>query len=422
MRGEQMKHLNNNYVLHYITSNLSSKEVAIKLGISKRYVNKLREKYNKEGPVCLEHKNKGKLPKSKTPIDIEKKIISLYKDKYDGFNFVHFKEKLKSDEKIEISYKAVYRILTSSGFISPKAQNKKKKDNIHPLRDRRKTFGELLQIDASIHKWFKGSTLKYALHGAIDDATGIVMGLYFDDEETLNGYYHMLERIILNYGIPKTFYTDKRTVFTYNKLSDKDKTIENNTNIQFKRCCSQLGVEIITTSIPQAKGRIERLWGTLQSRLLNELALNNITNIKDANKFLVKFEREFNKKFAFDLKDFDSSFTPWNKTKEELSYYLSTQYQRVIDNGSSFSLDCNKYCLVDDKHKVVIIPPKTKVNVFKTLSEKTVAVYNEKYYETKLATASKKHKIKPIEFKVENKPKWKPSPDHPWRRYAISCG
>ena len=64
------------------------------------------------------------------------------------------------------------------------------------------------------------------------------MGLYFDDEETLNGYYHMFEKIILNYGTPKAFYTDKRTVFTYNKLSDKDKTIENNTNIQFKRCCS----------------------------------------------------------------------------------------------------------------------------------------------------------------------------------------
>ena len=136
-----MKHLNNNYVLHCITSNLSSKEVAIKLGISKRYVNKLREKYNKEGPLCLEHKNKGKSPKSKTSIDIEKKTISLYKDKYDEFNFVHFKERLKSNEKIEISYKAVYRILTSSGFVSPKAQKKKKKDNIHPLRDRRKAFG-----------------------------------------------------------------------------------------------------------------------------------------------------------------------------------------------------------------------------------------------------------------------------------------
>lgn len=231
----------------------------------------------------------------------------------------------------------------------------------------------------------------------------------------------MLEKIILIYGIPKAFYTDKRTVFTYNKLSDKDKTIENNTNIQFKRCCSQLGIEIISTSVPQAKGRIERLWGTLQSRLLNELALNKITNIKDANRFLPRFEKEFNKKFAFDSEDFDNSFTPWNKTKEELGYYLSTQYTRVVDNGSSFSLNCNKYCLVDGKGKVIQISPKTKINVFKTLSGKTVAVYDGEYYETKLAANAKKRKIKPIEFKVETKPKWKPSPDHPWRQYAASC-
>ena len=248
------------------------------------------------------------------------------------------------------------------------------------------------------------------------------MGLYLDDEETLSGYYHMLERIASSHGIPLGFYTDKRTVFAYNRLSDKDKAIENNANIQFKRCCSQLSVEIITTSVPQAKGRIERSWQTLQPRLSNELALNNITNIKDASKFLVKFEREFNKRFAFDFKDFGSSFRPWNRTKEELGYYLSTRYQRVVDNGSSFSLDCNKYCLVDDKRKVVAIPAKTKINAFKTLNGRIVAVYDKKYYETKLATSAKRHKIKPIEFKVETKPKWKPAPDHPWRQYAVSCG
>lgn len=415
-----MKNLNDNYVLHCLKSNLSSKEVALKLGISKRYANKLREKYDKEGACCLIHKNRGKIKKWKTPADIENKIVSFYKEKYENFNFTHFQECLEKYEKIKIGYKPLYRILKENDFISPKAQKKRKKDNVHPLRDRRKAFGELLQIDASIHPWFKDSNLKYALHGAIDDATGTVMGLYFDDEETLSGYYHMFEKIILNYGIPKAFYTDKRTVFTYNKLSDKDKQIENNTNIQFKRCCSQLGVEIISTSIAQAKGRIERLWETLQSRLLNELALNKITNINDANKFLPKFEREFNEKFAFDSKDFDNSFTPWNKTKEELSYYLSTQYSRITDNGSSFSLDCDKYCLVDGRHKVIVIPPKTKVNVFKTLSEKIVATYNGKYYETKLATSAKKHKIKPIEFKVETKPKWKPAPNHPWRKFIVS--
>ena len=417
-----MKHFKDKYVLQLLKSSKSSKEISVLLNITKRYVNKLREKLKIEGNSCLINKNKGKQRNWKTNSTTEEKIISLYKTKYENFNWSHFLEKLNKNEKITISYRPLYRILTSAGFASPKAQKKKKKNNIHPLRDRRKTFGELLQIDASIHQWFKGSNLKYALHGAIDDATGTVMGLYFDDEETLSGYYHMFEKIILMYGIPKAFYTDKRTIFTYNKLSDKDKTIENNTNIQFKRCCSQLGVEIITTSVPQAKGRIERLWGTLQSRLLNELALNHITNIKDANKFLVKFEKEFNKKFAHDLKEVDNSFVLWDRTKEELSYYLSTQYARNIDNGSSFSLECDRYCLIDDKRKVLAIPANSKVKVFKTLYGKVVAIYDGRYYETKLATSIKKSKTKYIEFKVEKETEWKPDPNNPWRLHAISCG
>ena len=400
-----------------LAGKISSKELSVQLDCSKRNINILKKKYSEEGIKGLIHKSKGRASKNRTSKKVEDRIAELYKDRYHGFNWTHFKEKLESSENIIISYKALYRILSSLGFSSPIAQHKNKDQNLHPLRERRRAFGELLQTDASIHQWFEGSNLKYALHGAIDDATGTVMGLYFDDEETLNGYYHMFERIVLNYGIPKAFYTDKRTVFTYNKLKDKDKTIENNTNIQFKRCCCQLGVGIISTSVPQAKGRIERLWKTLQSRLVQELALHNITTIKEANKFLPQFEKEFNKKFAGTVDE--SIFKIWDKTKEELSYYLSTQYERTIDNGSSFSL-CNiKYQLIDVKQRVISIPSKTKINVYKTFTGKVVAVYNRTYYETKLARFDKK---KIMEVKVENKPKWKPHANHPWRSFVIAQG
>lgn len=117
----------------------------------------------------------------------------------------------------------------------------------------------------------------------------------------------------------------------------------------------------------------------------------------------MRFEREFNERFAFDFKDFSSSFRPWNRTKEELGYYLSTQYQRVVGNGSSFSLDCNKYCLVDDKRRVVVIPAKTKMNAFRTLNGGIVAVYDRKCYETNLQPVPKG--IKPNLWNS----KWKPS-------------
>ena len=106
-----------------------------------------------------------------------------------------------------------HRILIEAGFKSLKKQHKKKKKDIHPLRPRKENFGELLQIDASLHHWFGTDYPKATLHGAIDDSTGTVMGLYFDKEETLNGYFNMLKQILLEYGIPESLYSDNRTIF-----------------------------------------------------------------------------------------------------------------------------------------------------------------------------------------------------------------
>ncbi|WP_425378905.1 hypothetical protein [Spiroplasma endosymbiont of Polydrusus pterygomalis] len=131
-------------------------------------------------------------------------------------------------------------------------QKIKKKDKTHPLRERRKCFGELLQADASEHHWLGQNGPKWFLHGAIDDTTNTVVGLYFACQETLQGYYNVLHQILRNYGIPMTFYTDKRTIFTYQKNSDKNE--EKDTFTQLSRCCDELGVEIITTSIPPSKG------------------------------------------------------------------------------------------------------------------------------------------------------------------------
>jgi hypothetical protein len=165
---------------------------------------------------------------------------------------------------ISITYKPLHRILTAAGFKSPKRHKSRKEKVKHPSRPRRQCFGELLQIDASIHNWFGDPLPKATLHGAIDDATGTVMGLFFDREETLKGYYEMMWQILNKYGIPEAFYGDNRTIFEFRRLSEKNQTIDRDVHINFKRMCMQLGIELITTSVSQAKGRIERLWGTLQ--------------------------------------------------------------------------------------------------------------------------------------------------------------
>ena len=131
----------------------------------------------REGGLAFRHGNEGKERPWKTKPATEARIIALYRGKYAGFNFRHFLEKLSEEEGIAISYEPLRRILTSAGFKSPKGHRSKKEKAKHPSRPRRKCFGELLQIDASIHNWFGDSLPKATLHGAIDDATGSVMGL-----------------------------------------------------------------------------------------------------------------------------------------------------------------------------------------------------------------------------------------------------
>lgn len=149
-------------------------------------------------------------------------------------------------------------------------------------------------MDASIHKWFTGEIS--ALHIAVDDNTGLIIGAWFDTAETLRAYYNVFYQILTKYGIPYCFLTDNRTVFDYHRKQSKN--IENNTLTQFGYACRQLGVGIKTSSIAQTKGRVERMFNTLKFRLIAELRTNCITSIDEVNKFLEFYLLKFNKKFA----------------------------------------------------------------------------------------------------------------------------
>ena len=201
-----MKNLNNAYVESIlkkaIADELPSRQAAAKLGITRQYLNKLKSSYQQKGRTALEHGNSGRSPSWKADPETEKKVIELYQGKYHGFNFRRFLEKLNEEEGIRISYRPLYRILTEAGVRSPSSHRIRRKKDMHPSRPRRKRFGELLQIDASIHPWFGEGRPKATPHGAIDDSTGIVMGLWFDREETLAGYYEMMWQILSKYGIP----------------------------------------------------------------------------------------------------------------------------------------------------------------------------------------------------------------------------
>ena len=188
-----------------------------------------------------------------------------------------------------------------------------------------------------MHLWF-GNT-KTALHAAIDDSTGYVVAAYFDNQETLNGYYNIYYQILTKYGIPYLFKTDKRTVFEYNKkgtTSDED-----NTFTQFAYACSQLGTSIECSSVPEFKPRIERLFESFQLRLIPELRLANITTIEEANNFLPSFIDKYNSKFALYIDNTKSVFEK-QPSEQKINLTLAVLSRRVVDTGHSICFK-NKY-------------------------------------------------------------------------------
>lgn len=429
-----------------IIKRAASKEISVlrasvKLNCTVRTVYNLINTYKTKGKLGFVHGNRDRKPITKISDYDTTQIIQLYSNKYAGANFKHFQE-LLAKININVSYFALYKILTKAGFISPKCnkitrRNKQKllkhklsnndkllpaevdfinETNLqdpaisHPRKPRAKYFGELLQMDASDHVWF-GDKRSF-LHIAIDDATGRILGAYFDQQETLNGYYHVFHQILTNYGIPAKFLTDNRTVFEYNKL--KNPSDEKDTFTQFGYACHQLGVELNTSSIPQVKGRVERLFGTLQSRLTIELKLAGICDIQKANEFLSNYINEFNLQFCIPT-NYTKSVFDSQITCEKINYTLAVISKRKIDNGNSIKFH-NQYYQPYDENGLVCFKPKTTCFVLKTFNNELIVSVDEKVYELKPLETNKKHsdEFDPVKDKKPAYKGHKPADCHPW--------
>lgn len=269
--NEQFKY---DVIKKLVDSNGNKKNAAIKLNCSLRTVNRLIFKYKSEGKQGFVHKNRNRKPASTIPVVLKNHVIDLYLTKYAGANLFHFSQLLAKHEDIHVSDTTINSWLRERDILSPKARRKtvnalnaelrkrkktakSKKELVsiedklelldrrdaHPRRPRCAYKGELVQLDASPHLWF-GNTITH-LHLAIDDATGSILGAYFDTQETLNAYYQITNQILSSYGIPAKFLTDRHTVFEYkrkNASSDEEDTFT-----QFSYACHQLGIELECT-------------------------------------------------------------------------------------------------------------------------------------------------------------------------------
>ena len=286
-------------------------------------------------------------------------------------------------------------------------------EDSHPRQEKPKYFGEIIEQDGSIHLWFGDK--KCCLHLAVDKATNTIVGAWFDKQETLNGYYHVFYQILTNYGIPYKFVTDNRTVFNYISLNPDKRTSDKDVLTQYGYACKQLGVDLETTSVSQAKGLIERDNGTFQGRLVQELRLNNITTIDEANKYLIEiFVPKFNSKFALDYKKFNSVFEQ-SPSEEKINYTLAVLTPRKIDNGNSIKY-YGKYYQPYLNNELKCFMTKTDCLVIKSFNGDLLVTIDEQVLELKELSRNERFSKNFDEvIEVKEKKKYIPPMSHPWK-------
>ena len=317
-----------------IRGGLTVKEAAIMLILSERQVTRLKKKVRDRGPVGIIHGNRGRAPSTAKSPTFRERVRVLYQDKYAGFNVSHFTEKLVREEGMEVSRETVRKELRDYGLITRMRRPKHRQRRERMMRE-----GMLLQMDTSEHDWLMGRGSHLELIAAIDDATSEVpWALFVESDNTLNNMLVMKE-IVERKGIPLGFYVDGAShFFTTRHGGTHVKIKEKQEETQIERAIKELGSNLIPAGSPQAKGRIERLFGTFQDRLISEMNLRGISDLEGANGFLhEEFLQSYNQRFTRAPQMAGKAYIPLPDGKD-LDSIFCLKYARVVraDNTISY--------------------------------------------------------------------------------------
>ena len=367
------------YIPKCCRGEISNFEAAKKIGIAKVNVLKLKKRYREKGDLAFIRANRGHPPYNlKYDKAYEDRIIWLHDTYYKDTPYRAFWRCLRDIEKISIPYNSLRNICKRRGIKSCKEYKTHKKPK-HESRLERPCSGELVQLDASKHDWFINGTYT-TLHGAIDDARHIVTGLYFCDNECRLGYNQVLYQTFRDYGVMESVYIDRHSSFV---TTPKHKTLEErleyekNSDTHFNDICRRLKVEVILALSAEAKGRIERLWGTLQDNLPYIFRRLGIQDNQSANEFLKDFLPRFNSEFQVPSR---SQFTKWRKVPHSvnLDFLLSIRVPRRTDSYGVF--------LFHDHYFELQAPRKAHVHFILCMSEQfgIKAFMNNRFYDVTL--------------------------------------
>jgi len=309
-------------------------EAALVLGVSDRQCYRIKGRVSEQGAKGVVHGNRGRPSKRKIKEKTVKRIVELARGKYRGFNDRHLTEKLSEEEQIEFCREKIRQILRCEGIASPR----KRRPNKHrSRRERRAAEGMMLQVDGSPHDWLEGRGPVLCLIGAIDDATGKVPRAFFEEAESSWAYFRLFSDIFKKYGLAQSVYSDRHSVFwTDRGPTLEEQLVNQRPTTQVGRGLEELGVHLILAGSPQAKGRIERLWGTFQDRLVSELRLAGAKTKAQAQTVLERYLREHNRKFS---KPPANAVLAWSKASStQIEQALCFKQQRTVgkDNTVSF--------------------------------------------------------------------------------------
>lgn len=390
---------------------LTQKEAAGMLSLSVRQVKRLYRAYKAQGAQGLISARRGKPSNHRLAAGVEEEVLNLLKEKYKDFGPTLAHEKLTEVHQLQISRESVRRIMIEEQIWKPK---RAKQPAVHQLRERRACIGELVQIDGSDHAWFEERGPKCTLLVYIDDATGQLLELWFVAEETTFAYFEATRHYLERYGKPVAFYSDQHGIFRVNQ----ERPLGTTSGLtQFGRAMQELDIQIICANSPQAKGRIERANQTLQDRLVKELRLRGISDMKTANAFLPEFREDYNRRFAVLPRSSHNAHRCLLKT-ESLDLILSHQETRTL----------SKNLTVQFKHLIYQIQSKrpdyalrhAQVTVCENAQgEVTILYKNQPLAYTIFRKSPRQAEIadsKTLDHHIQTpRP---PAPDHPWRTYG----
>jgi transposase len=317
-------------VSRWLAGILTTAEATAVLGCSERTAWRLRAAMLAEGAAGLAHGNRGRASPRRLPTTVRTRILELARTTYRGYNDTHLAEALAEDEGVSISRAALRRLLRAEGLPSPR---KRRPPRYRSRRERMAQAGLLVQVDGSRHDWLEGRGPWLTLVGGIDDATGVVVGATFREAEDGVGYLTILRDMARRHGLPAALYRDGSSIFAPSAAG----TQQRDEATQVGRALVELGIASITAGSPQAKGRVERMWGTFQDRLVSELRRAGATDRVAANAVLRAFLPRFNRRFAVPPV---SEVAAWRPVPAELDLarVCAFRWRRAVGSDSTVRL------------------------------------------------------------------------------------